>query len=123
MNNRIICYYQPIVNALTNEIDKYETLVRMIDKNGLIILPMEFLDISKRIKLYSQITLEVIRQACNTFENRSENFSVNLSIDDIKDPNTVYEIVKAITPPINTATKKDKPKTIFKNFLLLITHL
>lgn len=108
MNNRIICHYQPIVNASTNEIDKYETLVRMIDKNGLIIPPIEFLDISKKTKLYSHITLEVINQACNTFENRSENFSVNLSIDDIKDPNTVYEIVKAIT------TTKTASRIIFE---------
>ena len=97
MNNRIICYYQPIVSSITNEIIKYETLVRMIDKNGLVIPPLEFLDISKKTKLYSHITLEVITQACNTFENRNENFSVNISIDDIKDPNTVHEIIKTIT--------------------------
>ena len=97
MNNRIICHYQPIVSASTNEIVKYETLVRMIDKNGLIVPPIEFLDISKKTKLYSHITLEVINQACNTFKNRSEIFSVNLSIDDIKEPNTVHEIIKAIT--------------------------
>ena len=80
----------------------------MIDKNGLIIPPIEFLDISKKTKLYSHITLEVINQACNTFENRSENFSVNLSIDDIKDPNTVYETVKAIT------TTKTASRIIFE---------
>ena len=97
MNNRIICYYQPIVSSITNEIIKYETLVRMIDKNGLVIPPLEFLNISKKTKLYSHITLEVITQACNTFENRNENFSVNISIDDIKDPNTVHEIIKTIT--------------------------
>ena len=97
MNNRIICYYQPIVSSITNEIIKYETLVRMIDKNGLVIPRLEFLNISKKTKLYSHITLEVITQACNTFENRNENFSVNISIDDIKDPNTVHEIIKTIT--------------------------
>jgi diguanylate cyclase (GGDEF)-like protein len=108
LNNRIICYYQPIVNADTKEIVKYETLVRMIDKNGLVIPPLEFLSISKKTKLYSHITIEVINQACNTFKNRDEYFSVNLSIDDIKEPNTVYEIIKAIT------TTKTSSRIIFE---------
>ena len=108
LNNRIICHYQPIVNSVTKEIDKYETLVRMIDKDGLIIPPLEFLNISKKTKLYSHITVEVINQACNTFKNRKENFSVNLSIDDIKEPNTVHEIIKAVT------TTKTASRIIFE---------
>ena len=87
-----------------DEITKYETLVRMIGKNKEIIPPLEFLSISKRTKLYSHITLEVINQACNTFKNRKESFSVNLSIDDIKDAHTVQEIIKTLIKT-NTASK------------------
>ena len=94
--NRIICFYQPIVDLKTNTIAKYETLVRMIDKNNQIIPPLDFLRIAKKTKLYSYITKEVIRQACKTFENRKEYFSINLSIDDIKDASTVQEIINTI---------------------------
>ena len=94
--NRIICFYQPIVDLKTNTIVKYETLVRMIDKNNQIIPPLDFLRIAKKTKLYSYITKEVIRQACKTFENRKEYFSINLSIDDIKDASTVQEIINTI---------------------------
>lgn len=95
-DKRIICHYQPIVDQRTGKIYKYETLVRMINKEGEIIPPIAFLEISKKTKLYPNITREVLHQACNTFKNRKENFSINLSIDDIKDVNIVNEIVKTI---------------------------
>lgn len=104
MNNRIICHYQPISDASTGKIIKYETLVRMLDKDGSIVPPLEFLDISKKTKLYPHITTEVINQACAAFENRNEQFSVNLSIEDIKEPSTVHALVKAITKT-NTANR------------------
>ncbi len=96
-NQRIICHYQPILNLSTGKIDKYETLVRMIDENGQMVPPMEFLPIAKKTKVYSQITREVIYQACSLFSTRSESFSINLSDSDIRDPHTVQEIIKTIT--------------------------
>ena len=96
IDNRIICHYQPIMNLSTGKVSKYETLVRMIDKDNNIVPPSQFLNISKKTKLYPHITAEVIHQACNIFKDRKESFSVNLSIDDIKDANTVQEIIKTI---------------------------
>ena len=104
IDNRIICHYQPILDIKTNKINKYETLVRMIDKDGNLITPINFLNIAKKTKLYSHITQEVIHQACNTFKDREEAFSINLSIDDIKDSNTVQEIIKTIIKT-NTASR------------------
>ena len=52
MSGRIICYYQPIVDFKTGTIVKYETLVRMLDEEGHLILPMEFLPIAKKMKIY-----------------------------------------------------------------------
>ena len=103
-DKRIICHYQPILDQKTDKIYKYETLVRMVSKEGKIIPPIEFLEISKKTKLYSYITREVLHQACNTFKNREENFSINLSIDDIKDINIVNEIIETIIET-NTASR------------------
>ncbi|MBV5277989.1 MAG: bifunctional diguanylate cyclase/phosphodiesterase [Campylobacteraceae bacterium] len=97
IDQRIICYYQPIVNLLTGKIDKYETLVRMIDENGTIIPPLEFLSIAKKTNLYPQITLEVINQACSLFATRPEEFSINLSDSDIRNKETTQEIIRIIT--------------------------
>ncbi|MDP3586975.1 MAG: EAL domain-containing protein [Sulfuricurvum sp.] len=94
---RILCHYQPIVTISTEKIEKYETLVRMIDEEGTLIMPLQFLPIAKKTKLYPRITKEVIHQACHLFSNRSEVFSVNISIYDIHDPSTVQEIISTIT--------------------------
>ncbi len=94
---RIICHYQPILNISTGHIDKYETLVRMIDEDGALIPPMSFLSIAKKTKLYPQITRVVVDQACRLFANRTEDFSINLSDSDIRDPFTVSEIIRIVT--------------------------
>jgi diguanylate cyclase (GGDEF)-like protein/PAS domain S-box-containing protein len=104
LDNRIICHYQAIMDLKTGEINKYETLVRMIDDNNEIVPPLSFLPIAKKMKLYSHITKEVIHQSCNAFKDRTETFSVNLSIDDIKDANTVQEIISTIIKT-NTASR------------------
>ncbi|MFY9142573.1 EAL domain-containing protein [Sulfuricurvum sp.] len=101
IEGRVVCYYQPIVDIATHKTVKYEVLVRMIDDQGNIILPLEFLHIAKKTKLYSKITHEVVHQACRYFATRSEEFSINLSIDDINDPYTVQEIITKI---IDTGT-------------------
>lgn len=102
--DRIVCHYQPIAGMNSGTIEKYETLVRMIDEKGRIVPPLEFLPIAKKTKLYPQITRSVVSQACNRFKDRDEEFSVNLSDSDIRDPHTVSEIVDTITRT-RTATR------------------
>ncbi len=97
VGGRIVCYYQPIVNISTGKTEKYETLVRLIDEEGQIVPPMQFLPIAKKTKLYPRITKEVIHQACRVFADRTEEFSLNISIADIHDPSTVQEILSTIT--------------------------
>ncbi len=103
LENRIICYYQPIVNFSTQKIEKYETLVRIVDEDGTILMPNDFLPIAKKTKLYPRITQEVVAQACRCFASRKELFSINLSIEDISNPKIVQEIIQTI---VHTNTAK-----------------
>lgn len=96
LEDRFICHYQPIVDFQTKEIRKYETLVRLVNEDGSIVAPIHFLPIAKKTKLYAQITRAVVRQACETFKNRSEEFSINLSIDDIEDTTTIQIIINTL---------------------------
>lgn len=96
LQNRIICHYQPIVDFKTNEVSKYETLVRLVEEDGTIVAPLHFLPIAKKTKLYAQITRLVVHQACEIFKTRDEEFSINVSIDDILDAATVQEIVSTL---------------------------
>lgn len=93
---RIICYYQPIVSTRSGEIEKYATLARMIDEQAQMIGPADFIKIAQKTRLYPQITQTVIAQACETFRNRNEEFSVNLSIRDMVDPHTVRFIEETL---------------------------
>lgn len=91
--DRIITFYQPIVNNLNHKIEKYESLVRLIDEEGNIVLPSNFLEVSKKSKLYPYITRIVLERCLNTFKNTDLSVSVNISILDIIDPET-YQFIE-----------------------------
>ena len=85
-DNRIETFYQPIVDNRDGSIRKYETLVRLVEKNGKVISPFFFLEIAKQAKLYTQITKVVFDKAFDTFKAHPHfEFSINISIEDITD--------------------------------------
>lgn len=94
--NRIKAYYQPIYDASEEKITKYEALVRLIDTNGDVISPFFFLNIAKRSRLYNEITKTMITQGCIAFENRSETLTVNLSIEDLSENETVEFFINTV---------------------------
>lgn len=88
-DNRVVTYYQPIINARTGEIEKYECLVRIIEENGKVISPFFFLNTAKKARIYTAITRAVIDSSCNAFIDSPYDFSMNLSTEDIQDPSVV----------------------------------
>jgi len=97
-NDKIVTYYQPIIDNKTNAVTKYEVLVRMIDKENKVLSPYFFLDIAKKAKLYPNITKIVIDKAFKNFEKIPHyEFSVNLTIEDIKDEKTTSYIYQKLS--------------------------
>jgi diguanylate cyclase (GGDEF)-like protein len=86
IDDRIVNYFQPILNNYTMKIEKYESLVRLIDEDGKVIAPYAFLEIAKRSKQYLSITKKVIENTFETFANTAEQFSINLTMEDILNP-------------------------------------
>jgi len=82
-NDRIKAVYQPIYNNKTHKIEKYETLMRLIEEDGTEISPFFFLDIAKRTRHYKALTRIVVEQAFKQFETSPYEFSINLSAEDI----------------------------------------
>lgn len=101
--NRIVCYYQPIFKDKTSKAFKFETLVRLLDKDGQAISPFFFLEIAKKAKLYPQITQIIIDKAFERFRDLPEyEFSINLTIDDIlseKTTNYIYQKLEGFANP------------------------
>ena len=92
-DNRIVTYFQPILDNKTEKIMKYETLVRMLDRDGDPVPTWTFLEIAQKAKLYPDVTKIVIDKAFEKFEHLPEvEFSVNLTIDDILSKTTTTYI-------------------------------
>lgn len=95
-DNRIVPYFQPVYNMNTQKIEKYEALVRLIDENDEIISPYFFLDIAKKYFQYEHITRIMITKTFEYFRERPYEFSINLSIEDIINQETVEFILQKV---------------------------
>ena len=84
--DRVVPFYQPIVNAKTLKTETYKPLIRIIEKDGTVIPPIEFLEISKKVRLYHQLTRIMIDKVMEELSNHPLiQCSINLSIVDIND--------------------------------------
>ncbi|HOJ64436.1 MAG TPA: EAL domain-containing protein [Spirochaetota bacterium] len=90
--DRIIPFFQPIYNNKTKKIEKYEALLRLIDEEGNIIEPANFLHIAKLENSYFEITKRIINKTFEIFKNRSEEVSINFSFIDIENSDIYHYI-------------------------------
>jgi len=95
-NDRFTPFFQPIYNMHTKKIEKYEALARIIQEDGTIITPFQFLDIAIKSKLYPHITKVMIEKSFEYFKDKEYEFSINLSIEDILNKQTHKFIVDKI---------------------------
>lgn len=86
-NNTVIVECQGIYDvSKEGKATYYEVLVRLIDQNGKIRYPGEFLEVAMQAQLYTQITKKVIERAFLLVERYPDyTFSINLSGIDIID--------------------------------------
>jgi len=91
-NKKIISYFQPIINNKTGNIDKYESLVRLVDENSKIVSPFIFLNTAKKGKYYTQITEIVLENSFNALDITDKDITINLSVLDIENITTVEKL-------------------------------
>ncbi len=94
-DDKVIPFFQPIMNIQTNTIEKYETLMRIKNDKGTY-LPYQFLDIAKHSKLYPALSRTLIEKAFETFKFSSSEFSINLSFLDILNKETMNFLFKKL---------------------------
>jgi PAS domain S-box-containing protein len=95
-NNKIVSYFQPIINNDTKEIEKYESLVRLVDEGGKVYSPFFFLDVAKNGKYYSQITHRVLENSFDALNKTDKSISINLSSIDIEKKHTREKIIELL---------------------------
>ena len=82
-DNRILCAYQPIVVLDGGETLKYEMLLRLLDTQGSIVSPLEFLPAIRHTNIYINVTKIVVDLAIKTLKENSFELSINLDLQDI----------------------------------------
>lgn len=96
-DDRIVPYFQGIVNNQTRQIVKYESLIRLIEPDGTVLSPFWFLEHAKKSKLYDKLTRIMITKTFAVFEHLEYEFSLNLTVYDIVSDETrayIYEILE-----------------------------
>ncbi|MEJ5169126.1 MAG: EAL domain-containing protein, partial [Arcobacteraceae bacterium] len=99
-DDKIVVYFQPIVDNKTRRVVKYECLVRMIDDNK-IISPYFFLEVAKKTNQYTKMTKIIVEKAFKAFEYLSFDFSINISYDDIEQE-WFLDFIKSMIKKYNT---------------------
>jgi diguanylate cyclase (GGDEF)-like protein len=82
-DSRIVPYFQPIVDNESGKIIKYEALIRLVDVDGSIVSPYQFLEIAKKTKLYPELTKIMITKVVELFKGSTLPVSLNLSTQDL----------------------------------------
>lgn len=95
---KILPFFQSIVDNKTGEIIRYEALVRIVHDDK-IFLPGDFLDIAKSTKFYTAITRQVIQKTFDYFRENPGNFSINISFTDIMDEETADFLMYHFSDP------------------------
>ena len=93
---KIVSYFQPIVDNNTQEIVKYESLVRLIDDEDKVISPYFFIETSKKSNYYPKITNIVMDHSFSMLRNCDVDISINLSAIDIEQKSTREKIFELL---------------------------
>jgi EAL domain-containing protein (putative c-di-GMP-specific phosphodiesterase class I) len=83
-DDKIVVYYQPIVDNISKEVVKYECLVRAID-NDKVISPYFFISVAKSKGTLTTITKIVIDKSFKEFSNSDYDFSINITDQDLRE--------------------------------------
>jgi len=81
-DDKILVYYQPIIECATDKIVKYECLVRL-EHEGTVYSPFHFLKTARFAGYLHKLTQRVFEKACQTFQHNDLLFSINITDHDL----------------------------------------
>ncbi len=93
--DNVIPYIQAIINNKTKKIEKYECLMRIKHENN-IYTPYYFLEIAKKTHQYETLQKIMIKKCFDRFSKTDYNFSINLSLRDLKNEQFIRFLIKQI---------------------------
>ena len=101
-NDGFVLYAQPILDLTTNEVVRYEILIRLLDRDGSIIPPGAFLDIADQFGLSGDIDRWVLRKTTEILADevvtaKGIAFAINLSPRTMTDQEFIHLITETPT--------------------------
>ena len=78
---KIVPYYQPIINNQTKKVEKFECLVRIVDE-GIVVPPIRFMEASRLTGTLSLVTRVIVEQSFKKFADTEYEFSINITNND-----------------------------------------
>ncbi len=80
--DKLLTYFQPIIECSSGKIVKYETLVRL-EHEGTVYAPFYFLKTARYAGYLNKITRRVFDKACAKFADNDLRFSINITDHDL----------------------------------------
>lgn len=100
LEDRMIVYWQPIIDLTTGETDRYELLVRMTDAEGQVVPPGVFLPVAEQLGLIAAIDHHMVRRAITLLAeyppDSDVRFDVNCSGRALSDTSLLETIAKEL---------------------------
>ena len=97
LTDKVKVYKQPIYDIKQEKITKYECLMRIEDENGTILNPGSFMEVLEQMALYEEYTKTMIYKSFKYFKDKNYEFSINFSMSDIQNYNTIQFLKKMIS--------------------------
>lgn len=118
INGYLVPYFQPIYDLRLNKIVKYEALARIVDENGIVHPPIEFINSIKFTSTYRLLSKIMIQSAFDKIEEKNIAISINFDIGDFFDETLFEQILESIKDHENSnmltieLLEDDKPKNM-----------
>lgn len=81
----VVPFFQPIVDNRTGQTAHFECLMRVRGEGESLLFPGEFLGVAKESRQYAELTRVMVERCVPIFDDLDIGFSLNLSIEDIRD--------------------------------------
>jgi EAL domain-containing protein (putative c-di-GMP-specific phosphodiesterase class I) len=105
--DRVLLYSQPVVRLADRQPVHQEVLVRILDRQGKLVLPGQFIEVAESLGMAQEIDLRVVSKVLEVvrrpeIRDRKLRFFVNLSRTSLCDPNWVRRFQSLLSAaPIN----------------------
>ncbi|BDX04707.1 EAL domain-containing protein [Planctobacterium marinum] len=123
----VVPFFQPIMDLNQEGVWGYECLARLIYPGEHIFMPSDFLYLVEKNACHGELTQKIFHESAHYFRNRQVNWSINITEQDVLDPQTAVFLERSLRdyPNVHRITLEICTHTLFthseqfKTFILL----